>query len=102
MRWNLALLLAAAPAAMSAEPASPRLLEQYTHTAWSALDDAPVDVLNFAQTSDGWLWVATATVTAGVMVAWYPSPIMDSAGRFSPASRRSSRAASMNSAVCAG
>jgi signal transduction histidine kinase/ligand-binding sensor domain-containing protein len=41
--------------------ASPRLLEQYTHTAWTALDDAPADVLNFAQTSDGWLWIATAT-----------------------------------------
>jgi signal transduction histidine kinase/ligand-binding sensor domain-containing protein len=55
------LLLAATPAASCAEPASPRLLEQYTHTAWSALDDAPVDVLNFAQSGDGWLWLATAT-----------------------------------------
>ncbi len=52
-----ALLLAMAPAGA----ASARLLEQYTHTAWSAQDDAPVDVLNFAQTSDGWLWAATAT-----------------------------------------
>jgi len=43
-----------------AQPA-PRLLELFNHTAWSALDDAPVDVLNFAQTSDGWLWLATPT-----------------------------------------
>jgi signal transduction histidine kinase/ligand-binding sensor domain-containing protein len=52
---------AAAPEAPSTAAARPRLLEQYTHTVWSAVDDAPVDVLNFAQTSDGWLWIATAT-----------------------------------------
>jgi hypothetical protein len=38
-----------------------RLQEQYTHTAWSALDSAPVDILNIAQTSDGWLWLAAGT-----------------------------------------
>ena len=38
-----------------------RLQEQYTHTAWSALDNAPVDILNIAQTSDGWLWLAAGT-----------------------------------------
>ncbi|NVM74307.1 signal transduction histidine kinase/ligand-binding sensor domain-containing protein [Duganella sp. SG902] len=42
------------------QPAS-RLQEQYTHTAWSALDNAPVDILNIAQTSDGWLWLAAGT-----------------------------------------
>lgn len=54
-----ALLLAAAPAPAAAP--HPRLLDDYTHTAWGALDDAPVDVLKFAQTADGWLWLSTAT-----------------------------------------
>ena len=51
------LLCARAPAQ---QPPS-RLQEQYTHTAWSALDNAPVDILNIAQTSDGWLWLAAGT-----------------------------------------
>jgi signal transduction histidine kinase/ligand-binding sensor domain-containing protein len=38
-----------------------QLQEQYTHTAWSALDNAPVDILNIVQTSDGWLWLAAGT-----------------------------------------
>jgi signal transduction histidine kinase/ligand-binding sensor domain-containing protein len=38
-----------------------RLLEQFTHTGWGALDNGPTDVLNIAQTSDGWLWLASAT-----------------------------------------
>lgn len=42
------------------QPAS-RLQEQYTHTAWGALDNAPVDILNITQTSDGWLWLAAGT-----------------------------------------
>ena len=37
------------------------LLSDYTHTAWTRLQDAPVDVLKITQTTDGWLWVATAT-----------------------------------------
>ena len=41
--------------------AQPRLLELYNHTAWNALDDAPADVVNIAQSSDGWLWLSTAT-----------------------------------------
>lgn len=41
--------------------ARPRLLDEYSHTSWGAQDGAPVDVLNFVQTSDGWLWLATAT-----------------------------------------
>ena len=36
------------------------LLADYTHTAWGGLQGAPVDVMKFAQTSDGWLWMATA------------------------------------------
>lgn len=56
------LLCATAPAGAAdlPEAARPRLLEQFNHTAWGALDDAPVDVFNFAQTRDGWLWLATA------------------------------------------
>jgi signal transduction histidine kinase/ligand-binding sensor domain-containing protein len=42
---------AAAPAA---------LLSEYTHTAWGGLQGGPVDVLQIAQSSDGWLWMATA------------------------------------------
>lgn len=38
-----------------------RLLSDYTHTAWNGLNGAPVDVLKFAQTTDGWLWMATPT-----------------------------------------
>ncbi|WP_373987621.1 two-component regulator propeller domain-containing protein [Duganella sp. BuS-21] len=52
-------LMPCVPAA--AQQPAPRLQEQYTHTAWSALDSAPVDILNIAQTSDGWLWLATGT-----------------------------------------
>jgi signal transduction histidine kinase/ligand-binding sensor domain-containing protein len=39
----------------------PRLLEQFTHTGWNALDEGPTDVLDIAQTADGWLWLAAAT-----------------------------------------
>jgi signal transduction histidine kinase/ligand-binding sensor domain-containing protein len=37
------------------------LLSDFNHKAWGALDGAPVDVMKFAQTPDGWLWIATAT-----------------------------------------
>ncbi|TFW20628.1 sensor histidine kinase [Duganella callida] len=37
------------------------LLSDYTHTAWTRLQNAPADVLKITQTTDGWLWVATAT-----------------------------------------
>lgn len=43
-----------------AEIPSP-LLADFTHTAWGRLQDGPVDVLKITQTTDGWLWVATAT-----------------------------------------
>jgi signal transduction histidine kinase/ligand-binding sensor domain-containing protein len=59
----LALTLAVASSAPAAPPAtaSPasRLLADYAHTRWSGLQAAPRDVLKFAQTSDGWLWMAT-------------------------------------------
>ncbi|MRW86027.1 hypothetical protein GJ698_18295, partial [Pseudoduganella sp. FT26W] len=54
------LLWCASPMALAQQP-TPRLLEQFTHTAWGALDNAPVDILNVAQTSDGWLWLAAGT-----------------------------------------
>lgn len=38
---------------------SSRLLADYTHTRWNGLQGAPRDVLKFAQTADGWLWMAT-------------------------------------------
>jgi ligand-binding sensor domain-containing protein len=44
-----------------AAPAPAPLLTDYTHSAWGALQGAPVDVLKFAQGKDGWLWIATAT-----------------------------------------
>ena len=46
--------------AQAQQPAA-RLLDQFTHTAWGALDSAPVDILSITQTSDGWLWMATGT-----------------------------------------
>ena len=42
------------------QPQPQSLLADYTHTAWGGLQGAPVDVMKFAQTSDGWLWMATA------------------------------------------
>ena len=51
-------VLAGTPATL-AQPS--RLLSDYTHTAWNALNGAPSDVLKFAQTTDGWLWMATPT-----------------------------------------
>jgi streptogramin lyase len=45
--------------ALAATPAA--LLSDYTHDAWGGLQGAPVDVLKFAQSRDGWLWIATAT-----------------------------------------
>lgn len=47
--------------ALPCAAAQHRLLELYNHTAWTALDDAPADVVNIVQTSDGWLWLSTAT-----------------------------------------
>ncbi|QBE63884.1 sensor histidine kinase [Pseudoduganella lutea] len=66
----LFLLVVAAHALAGAEPpasppASPPisrpLLADFTHTAWTALDGAPVGVTKFAQGPDGWLWIATPT-----------------------------------------
>ena len=54
-----ALHLSCAAAAPAAAPAP--LLSDYSHSAWGAVQGAPVDVLKFAQGKDGWLWIATAT-----------------------------------------
>lgn len=43
-----------------AEAARP-LLTDYTHTAWTELDGAPVGATKFAQGEDGWLWISTPT-----------------------------------------
>lgn len=49
----LALLLPLAAGAAS------RLLGDYAHTAWTSQRGAPNDVVKFAQTPDGWLWLAS-------------------------------------------
>jgi signal transduction histidine kinase/ligand-binding sensor domain-containing protein len=54
-------LLWCAPCTALAQQPPPRLQQQFTHTAWGALDSAPVDILSIAQTSDGWLWLAAGT-----------------------------------------
>lgn len=36
------------------------LLADYSQTAWGPQDGAPSDVVQFAQTTDGWLWLASA------------------------------------------
>lgn len=44
---------------MAAHAAPSRLLADYTHTAWTGLQGAPSDVVKFAQTTDGWLWISS-------------------------------------------
>lgn len=58
-RSLIAALLFAAGVAAHAAPS--RLLADYTHTAWTRLQGAPSDVVKFAQTRDGWLWIASPT-----------------------------------------
>ena len=54
-------LIAAAlfAAGLAAQAAPSRLLSDYTHTAWTRLHGAPSDVVKFAQTPDGWLWISS-------------------------------------------
>ena len=66
LRYLLATSLAALPLSCAAAHSNQTgqataLLSDYTHSAWGALQGAPVDVLKFAQGKDGWLWIATAT-----------------------------------------
>jgi len=56
-RSLIAALLFAAGVAAQAAPS--RLLADYTHTAWTRLQGAPSDVVKFAQTADGWLWISS-------------------------------------------
>jgi signal transduction histidine kinase/ligand-binding sensor domain-containing protein len=46
---------------MAATSVPATLLGDYTHTAWTELDGAPMGVTEFAQGPDGWLWMATPT-----------------------------------------
>ena len=57
LRSLIAALALAASCATQAAPA--RLLADYTHTAWTRLQGAPSDVVKFAQTRDGWLWISS-------------------------------------------
>ncbi|MBB3222261.1 sensor histidine kinase [Pseudoduganella umbonata] len=47
--------------AVQASAGQAGLLTDYTHTAWTDLDGAPVGVTKFAQGPDGWLWIGTPT-----------------------------------------
>lgn len=60
LRYTLFIVALLVSRSALAAPAMP-LLSDFNHKAWSALDGAPVDVMKFAQTPDGWLWIATAT-----------------------------------------
>ena len=60
VRRVAALLLFAFHLHGTAAPPAP-LRSDYTHTAWGGLQGAPVDVLKLAQSTDGWLWMTTAT-----------------------------------------
>ncbi len=59
VRLLLSLFLALASGRALAAPAAP-LLVDYNHKAWRAEDDVPQNVMKFAQTPDGWLWIASA------------------------------------------
>jgi len=59
VRLLLSLFLALASGLALAAPAAP-LLVDYNHKAWRAEDDVPQNVMKFAQTPDGWLWIASA------------------------------------------
>lgn len=59
LRSLIAAFLFAAGVAAQAAPS--RLLTDYTHTAWTRLQGAPSDVVKFAQTQDGWLWISSPT-----------------------------------------
>jgi signal transduction histidine kinase/ligand-binding sensor domain-containing protein len=51
------MLVCLSPALAHAAPT--RLLADYTHTAWTGQQGAPSDIVKFAQTTDGWLWMAS-------------------------------------------
>ncbi|MET0323270.1 MAG: two-component system sensor protein, partial [Duganella sp.] len=59
------LMLAMTCMPASAAPApplpQPRLLDLYSHHAWTAEDGAPAQIQAITQTHDGWLWLSTPT-----------------------------------------
>lgn len=55
---RLGLLLVVLALPMAARSSS-HLLTEYAHTAWHGQRGAPADVVQFAQTPDGWLWVSS-------------------------------------------
>ena len=56
LRFGIAACLALPSGALAA--LAP-LLSDYSHTTWGPPNGAPNDVVQFAQTSDGWLWLAS-------------------------------------------
>ncbi|MYN02664.1 histidine kinase [Pseudoduganella sp. DS3] len=59
MKKTLLLPALALLASLAAAAPPPHLLADYTHTAWTRLQGAPSDVVKFAQTADGWLWISS-------------------------------------------
>lgn len=57
LRLAPALLIAAA---LCLAPAAARGLKDYQHTVWSEQHGAPADITGLAQTTDGWLWIASS------------------------------------------
>ena len=58
IRLTLLLLLLSLALPLLARAGS-HLLAEYAHTAWNGQRGAPADVVQFAQTPDGWLWVSS-------------------------------------------
>ena len=54
------LMLATASAPVRAG-APARLLDLYSHRAWTAAQGAPAQIQAITQTHDGWLWLSTPT-----------------------------------------
>ncbi|MBV7534866.1 hypothetical protein KW842_03700 [Duganella sp. sic0402] len=60
MRRLLAVLLPLLLTPTVASALNPAMtLQDYHHTSWTAKDGAPTNVESMAQTSDGWLWLAS-------------------------------------------
>lgn len=58
--WLCRAILLTALVPSQATAAMPALVD-YAHTAWNGQRGAPVDVLQFTQTADGWLWISSST-----------------------------------------
>lgn len=55
------LLMLATAGAPARAGAPPRLLDLYSHRAWTAAQGAPAQIQAITQTHDGWLWLSTPT-----------------------------------------